>query len=127
MKLGQLRLFVRNGAFALVAMLPVVAGCGETSKASDQSREEQQTETQGKKTRYLPFSIRFDLKGNPVIVDEKGNAVPAEPVELPVKATSIAGVQSISVITYTGSCKQVFSIGGKLYAITLPDSYCASL
>lgn len=24
-------------------------------------------------------------------------------------------------------CKQIYNIGGKLYAITLPDAYCKSL
>lgn len=121
------RVWARAAMVMVLGTVPFFAGCGDAPEEAGSSGTDQVAQPGKGRDEYLPFSIKFDLDGNPVIVDEKGNRVEAEQTKLPVEATSIAGVQSISVVTYTGSCKQVISIGGKLYTITLPDSYCKSL
>jgi len=118
--------FFKSFAWALVIAAPFVAGCGDSSGEPTSSKDTEQTRPQPD-ARYLPYSIRFDLKGNPVVVDEKGRPAKMEPVEPPFKATSVADIQTISVVTYTGSCIQVYNIGGKLYSFSLPDTYCKTL
>lgn len=73
---------------------------------------------------YLPYSIRFDKKGAPVVVDQNGNSIPVVEVQPPLKATALESIQSMSSVIYKGSCKQVFYIGGKLYEVNLPPEYC---
>jgi hypothetical protein len=120
---GLIRLF----AFSLLAALPLAGGCGdkpkEDIKPDDRGEEVKPVESE----RYLPYSIRFDARGNPVVVDEKGEAVVLTEVKPPIKATELVSVQSISVVTYKGSCKQVYNIGGRLYEISLPDAFCKTL
>ncbi len=123
---------IRSGSFVQIlfcsslALVPVVGGCGDASD-SQMDRKDSENASQTSDMSYLPYSIRFDLRGNPVIVDEKGNPAKLEAVEPPFKATSVADIQTISVVTYTGSCIQVYNIGGKLYSFSLPDAYCKSL
>lgn len=115
-------------AVLLFVLIPFVSGCGDESGKSGGSDDIKDTPTNGETApRYLPYSIRFQLDGSPVVVDERGEAVVLEEVKPPFKATALVGVQTMSVVTYTGSCKQVYNIGGKLYSVTLPDSYCKSL
>lgn len=112
----------------LCAAMPLVGGCGEEPKSPGGSDDVHDTPTDGATSMsYLPYSIRFKLDGTPVIVDEKGEVVEVAEAKLPLKATSLVGVQTVTVVTYTGSCKQAFNIGGKVYEITLPDGYCKSL
>lgn len=118
---------LQASAFAMLAVLPLVGGCGDKPAEETKPDDRGEVVTPVEPERYLPYSIRFDAKGNPVIVDEKGDAVELMEVKPPFKSTELVGVQAISVVTYKGSCKQVYNIGGKLYEITLPDSFCKSL
>lgn len=118
---------LKVSAFVLLASMPLVGGCGDKPENETKPDGRGEEVTPVESTRYLPYSIRFDVKGNPVIVDEKGEVVVLTEVKPPFKATELVGVQSISVVTYKGSCKQVYNIGGKLYEISLPDSFCKSL
>lgn len=121
------RVWARAAMVMVLGTVPFFAGCGDAPEEAGSSGTDQVAQPEKGRAEFLPYSIRFDIKGNPVIVDDKGNRIEAEQTTLPIKATSIAGVESISIVTYTGSCKQVISVGGKLYTITLPDSYCKSL
>ena len=76
--------------------------------------------------RFLPYSIRFDKEGKPVIVDQKGNAIAVKEVKPPLRATALESIQSMGSVIYKGSCKQVFNIGGKLYEVDLPPQYCTN-
>lgn len=116
------------------ALLPALGGCDDKPEAPAQPTQETRTDqpkpadnSTGNTGEFLPYSIRFDEKAQPVIVDDKGEVVVMKEVEPPFKATEIKGVQAISVVTYKGSCKQIYNIGGKLYEITLPDAYCKKL
>lgn len=112
----------------MCAAMPLVGGCGEEPKEPGGSDDVHGSPTDSATSkRYLPYSIRFKLDGTPVIVDEKGEVVEVTEAKTPLKATALVDVQTVAVVTYTGSCKQAFSIGGKLYEITLPDGYCKSL
>lgn len=126
MKHPKINSFVKIGLFACMVSLPLVGGCGDKEPESNVNNDSEKSRP-SERARYLPFSIRFDLKGNPVIVDEKGNEIELTPVKPPFKATEIVGVETISVVTYKGSCKQVYNIGGRLYEIQLPDAFCKTL
>ena len=78
----------------------------------------------GKPGRFLPYSIRFDKDGKPLIVDEKGKVIPGAVVKTPLRATAVESIQSMGSVIYKGSCKQVFSIGGRLIEVDLPPQYC---
>lgn len=105
-----------------IGMTPIVASCGDSNEESGgvnpkPDRPEEQS-------RYLPYSIRFDLKGNPVLVDEKGEPIPSQKEPFPLKSTEVKGLQSMSVMTYAGSCKQVYYINGRYYVVNLPPGAC---
>ena len=124
MKIDLPKNVVKGVACALIAIAPLAGGCSEASEETKGKSPEEQTRPSPDKPRYLPYSIRFDLNGNPVVVDERGKVAELEEVKLPVKATELVDVQTISVVTYAGSCVQLYNIGGKLYAISLPDYAC---
>ncbi|NPU93173.1 MAG: hypothetical protein HPY82_14790 [Gammaproteobacteria bacterium] len=119
---------IKSLAVVLLASIPLVGGCGDGSDKPNGSDDVSNPPTDDVQARrYLPYSIRFNLDGTPVIVDEQGKVVELVEAKPPFKATALVGVQTVSVVTYTGSCKQIYNIGGKLYEITLPDGYCKSL
>lgn len=68
----------------------------------------------------MPFSIGFDLKGEPVLLDASGSRIPPTEVDFPIKATAIEQVESITLVQYVGSHVKLVKIGGKYYAVPLP-------
>lgn len=72
----------------------------------------------------VPFSISFDREGNPVVFDEKGEAIKPAQVDLPIKASEIRSINSITAIAVKGSCFYVLNAGGRTYNIPLPPEYC---
>lgn len=68
----------------------------------------------------MPFSIGFDLKGDPVLLDEKGNRIPPSDVQFPIKATAIESVDTITMVQYRGSHVKLLKTSGGWYAIPLP-------
>ena len=68
----------------------------------------------------LPFSIAFDLKGNPLLVDQEGNRIKPTDVQFPIKATAIERIDSISIVQYRGSHITLVKIGNRYYPMPLP-------
>lgn len=106
-------------------ILMAVSGCSDgkdegNGTVPDGSSTDQQS-------LYLPYSLKFDLKGSPVVVDEKGLPVKLEAAELPLRSTGIESIQTFTSVIYKGSCKQAFNMGGKIFVVELPDSYCKQL
>jgi hypothetical protein len=73
-----------------------------------------------KKGRFA-YSLSFDEKGLPVVLDAKGKPIPPKKVEGPVDAKKIVRVRTISVIDVEGSHFILIEIDGRLYRIDLPD------
>lgn len=84
----------------------------------------QQTPEKERPQKYLPFVLGFTAEGLPVVMDKSGNPIEPERASLPVKATEIEALQTISYIKYKGSCKILMYMGGKYYQFVLPDEYC---
>lgn len=70
--------------------------------------------------KYQPFSIRFDMDGNPVLLDKDGKFIRPEVLPFPIKATSIERVDSIVIVQATGSHFKVIKANNKEYKIPLP-------
>lgn len=85
--------------------------------------------------KYLPFAIRFDLKGNAVVVDENGRVVKPTRVDYPEDTSSLINVQAISSVqvrsgcetktsrraaTTTTKCYALVTCGGITYKIPVP-------
>lgn len=69
----------------------------------------------------VPFAITFDLKGNPVVIDREGRAIPPQEVEFPIRqVNAIGSVTTISAIEVHGSHYYILKIGGNIYHIPLP-------
>ena len=78
-----------------------------------------------KDMKYLPYVIRFDAKGNIVVLDEDGKIVKPMPVKFPIKdVTGIESASSISSVVYKGSCVQLLTLQGVSYALPLPPYMC---
>jgi hypothetical protein len=73
-----------------------------------------------KKDRFS-YSLSFDEKGLPVVLDAKGKPIPPKKVEGPVDAKKIVRVRTISIIDVVGSHYILIDLGGTLYRIDLPD------
>lgn len=67
------------------------------------------------------YTLSFDAKGLPVVLDAKGKPIPPRKVEGPVNAKKIVRVRTISVIDVEGSHFILIEIGGTTYQIDLPD------
>ena len=76
--------------------------------------------TQDKKDRFS-YTLSIDPKGLPVVLDSRGNSIPAKKIEPPVDAKKIVRVRTFSVIDVEGSHYILIDIGGTLYRINLPD------
>ncbi len=100
-----------HSALLACAMAFSLAACADESK---------EPETRPIDRKLLPFSIGFDLDGQPVVLDEKGNRIEPTQVTFPIKATEIESVDSISMVQYKGSHVKLIKIGNKYYAIPLP-------
>lgn len=128
MPLGITKKFVGIAAILASAMTPILSGCDNATEDTKTPGGTDDVVVDDKpRERYLPYGIRFRLDGKPVVVNERGEEVALEVVKPPFKATSLVDVETVSVVTYTGSCKQIYNIGGQLYAVTLPDAYCKKL
>lgn len=74
--------------------------------------------TAATRTDLEPFSIHFDTKGNIVMLDEEGNAIPQKEVSFPIKTTAIEGMDALSVVKYHGSHVYVIrTASGAVYHI----------
>ncbi len=82
--------------------------------------EEIRTEPTTPARDLMPFSIGFDLKGEPVLLDEKGNRIPPSDVQFPIKATAIESVDSITMVQYRGSHVKLIKTSVGWYAVPLP-------
>jgi hypothetical protein len=67
------------------------------------------------------YTLSFDAKGNPTVLDANGKPIPAQRVDGAVDAKKIVRVRTISVIDVEGSHYILINIGGYLYKINLPD------
>jgi len=84
--------------------------------------------------RYLPFVIRFDVKGNAVLFDEKGNKIRPTTSKLPVDVSQFQNIQSIGSVQVRGcedtspkkraalthTCYTYITCNGKLYKVPYP-------
>lgn len=70
-----------------------------------------------------PFSYKlsFDENGVPIVLDQKGNALPLRKVDGPVGAKKILRVRTFSVIEVEGSHFILVTINGTTYQINIPD------
>mgnify|MGYP001619891591 CR=1 FL=1 len=66
------------------------------------------------------YTLSFDSKGMPVVLDAKGNPVPPIRVEGAVDAKKIVRVRNFSVIDVEGSHFILFQINGTMYRFNLP-------
>lgn len=110
---------------AVLGLTALVAACGDADngKGDEATPPRQETPQQGTEP-YLPYSIRFNDDGTPVLVDEKGVMIQAEEKPFPLESTEIQNLQTMSAMKYKGSCKQVYYINGKYYVVNLPPQYC---
>lgn len=67
------------------------------------------------------YTLTIDTKGVPAVKDARGNLIQAKKVDLPLKATKIVRVRTVSVMDVEGSHYILIDIGGTLYQINLPD------
>ena len=75
---------------------------------------------QDKKDRFS-YTLSIDAKGLPVVLDARGNPIPAKEVKFPVDAKKIVRVRNFSVIDVEGSHFILITINGSTYQINLPD------
>lgn len=69
----------------------------------------------------VPFSITFDLKGNPVVVDRDGKLISPKRVEFPItEVRAISNLKTITAMEVHGSHYYILKIGGDTYHIPLP-------
>ncbi len=69
----------------------------------------------------VPFSITFDMKGNPIVVDREGQLISPKDVEFPViNVRAIATLNTITAMEVHGSHYYILKIGGNTYHIPLP-------
>lgn len=99
-------------AYAFCASLMTVS----LSACAEETRTEPTTPTRD----LMPFSIGFDLKGEPVLLDEKGKRIPPSDIQFPIKATAIESIDSITVVQYRGSHVKLVKTSAGVYAIPLP-------
>ncbi len=71
-------------------------------------------------SRYLPFSIVFDKRGNLVVLDLNGKPLEFTETSFPIKATEIQKVESFSYVQYRGSHVGLIVRGGQMIKIKLP-------
>lgn len=102
----------QRAAYALFATLLTVS----LSACAEESR----TEPPQPSRDLMPFSIGFDLKGDPVLLDEKGNRIPPTDVQFPIKATAIESVESITLVQYRGSHVKLIKTSGGWFTVPLP-------
>ena len=107
--MSNLKSIARAVSFAVLCTTALNA-CAEYPRKSADSQSAE----------YLPFSIRFDQKGNVIVLDENGRPVPPRDVEFPVRATALENVGSLSYVQYRGSHKMMIVVGGRAYIIPLP-------
>ena len=69
----------------------------------------------------LSYTLSFDAKGMPVVLDAKGNPIPPKKVEGAVDARKIVRVRTMSVIDVEGSHFILIDLDGTMYRIDLPD------
>ncbi len=71
-----------------------------------------------------PFSITFDMQGNPIVLGANGKIIPPSRVTFPIKdVKAIANVNTITAIEVYGSHYYVLKIGGDNYVIDLPPPH----
>lgn len=68
----------------------------------------------------LPFSIAFDRKGNPVVLDEEGTRIPPKEIDFPIKTQAIRSLETFTMVQYAGSSYYLLKIGGQYYLIEIP-------
>jgi hypothetical protein len=68
------------------------------------------------------YTLSFDAKGMPMVLDASGQPVPAKRVEGPVDAKKIVRVRNFSVIDVEGSHFILFQINGTMYRFDLPHT-----
>lgn len=102
----------QKAAYALCAALLSVSlsACAEETK----------TEPTTPARDLMPFSIGFDLKGEPVLLDENGNRIPPTDIQFPIKATAIESVDSITMVQYRGSHFKLIKTSAGWYKVPLP-------
>lgn len=96
---------------AVFALTVPLGACG---KEPDQSTAPEPD------SRYLPFAIKFDLEGKPVLVDANGDVIKPEVLQYPIKTTTIERVDSVVLVQATGSHFKVIKVNNREYKIPLP-------
>ncbi len=72
----------------------------------------------------VPFSITFDMQGNPIVLGANGKRILPSRVTFPIKdVKAIANVNTITAIEVYGSHYYVLEIGGDDYVIDLPPPH----
>jgi len=72
------------------------------------------------------FSITFDLKGNPIVVDRDGKLISPKRIEFPItEVRAIGSLKTISAMEVHGSHYYVLNISGDTYHIPLPGPHPA--
>jgi len=106
----QGHLLVLASMILVSSLLSGCAGRGELYQPPGQPPQE-----------TVPFSITFDLKGNPIVVDRGGKLISPKRVEFPItEVRAIASLKTISAMEVHGSHYYILKISGDTYHIPLP-------
>ncbi|MBR9909714.1 MAG: hypothetical protein GYB33_05110 [Gammaproteobacteria bacterium] len=97
------------------ALLPLL--CAFTLSACAEYRPKPNPDPQ--EGDYLPFSIRFDRTGTPIVLDAQGKRVPPRDVNFPIPATAIEKVEALTYVQYRGSHVALIRVGGQMFIIPL--------
>ena len=69
----------------------------------------------------VPFSITFDLQGNPIVLTPDGERIKPERVDFPIREVkAIGSIKTISAVQVFGSHYYVLNIADDFYVIDLP-------
>ena len=72
----------------------------------------------------VPFSITFDLQGNPLVLTPEGERIKPERVDFPIREVkAIGNIKTISAVEVHGSHYYVLNIGDDFYVIDLPPPH----
>jgi hypothetical protein len=114
----RLKTYLRTALTTSLVVASMTACAAETQQMKPGKTVAQTTPAQ--QAQYLPFSIVFDQKGTPHVVDQDNNPIEPTEVNFPIKTQAIRSVESITTVSYEGSHMYLVKFGGLTYLIRLP-------
>lgn len=106
----------------LMTITATQVGCGKSEENEDAASVKKEPDAQQREeTKYMPFSIKLTMDGEPVLIDDSGRELEPQKLEYPIKSTSIVQIESITLVRATGSHFYVVKTSsGKQYKVMLP-------